>query len=269
MVMATGGHEGKIGRMKLRIRGVTFSYGSIPALNDVSIEVEASEVLGIVGPNGAGKSTLLRCINRILKPQRGAVLLDGADVSGMSMLEVARRMGYVPQNSPMVFPTTVFDVVLMGRRPHLSWRCSADDVKKVLEVLKALRIEDLAMRDFTELSGGQQQKVLIARALAQEPEVLLLDEPTSNLDVRHQLEVMELLRTLADEKKLVVVMAIHDLNLAARFADKIVMLNAGRIFAAGKPADVLTPKNISRVYGVDAVVSEVSGKPFILPLKPV
>ena len=151
--------------------------------------------MSLVGPNGSGKTTLIKCIDRILKP-RGSILLDGLELERMSRQEVARQIGYVPQSSSTPLATTVFDTVLMGRRPHISWRVADSDLDKVAEVLEKLHLEDLAMRDFAQLSGGQKQKVLIARALAQEPAVLLLDEPTSNLDMRHQLEVMEIVRDL-------------------------------------------------------------------------
>ena len=255
--------------MKLKVRDVEFSYTSVPILKDVCIELAESEVLGVVGPNGAGKSTLIRCIDRILKPRRGSILLDGRDINKMRLMELAKRMGYVPQSTSQIFPATVFDTVLMGRRPHLGWRSSEKDEEKVLDVLQMLNIENLAMRDINELSGGQQQKVFIARALVQEPDVLLLDEPTSNLDIRHQLEVMEIITSIVREKKISAIMAIHDLNLASRYADRIVMLNGGTIIDAGNPSSVLTPENIKQVYGVEAVVRNESERPFIVPIRPV
>ncbi len=255
--------------MKLKVRDVEFGYTSVPILKDVCIELAESEVLGVVGPNGAGKSTLIRCIDRILKPQRGSILLDGRDINEMRLMELAKRMGYVPQSTSQIFPATVFDTVLMGRRPHLGWRSSEKDEEKVLDVLQMLNIENLAMRDINELSGGQQQKVFIARALVQEPDVLLLDEPTSNLDIRHQLEVMEIITSIVREKKISAIMAIHDLNLASRYADRIVMLNGGTIIDAGDPSSVLTPENIKQVYGVEAVVRNESERPFIVPIRPV
>jgi iron complex transport system ATP-binding protein len=255
--------------MKLKIKDVEFSYASTPILKNVCMELQTSEVLGIVGPNGAGKSTLLRCIDRILKPQRGSILLDGQEVKDMSRMEIARRLGYVPQTSTRVFPATVFDTVLMGRRPHLGWRSNEKDVEKVLEILKLLGIIEFALRDFNEISGGQQQKVLIARALAQEAGVLLLDEPTSNLDIRHQLEAMDIIKKLVKETGISAIMAIHDLNLGSRYSDRIIMLNGGSIFDAGSPSSVLNPESIKQVYGVEAVVRLEAGRPYIVPMKPI
>lgn len=254
--------------MRLRVRDVEFSYASIPVIKDICLEVAESEILGIVGPNGAGKSTLIRCIDRILAPQKGTVLLDGKDIKKLTRMEIARKIGYVPQSASQIFSTTVFDTVLMGRRPHLSWRSNEKDIEKVLEVLQMLKIEDLAMRDINELSGGQKQKVFIARALAQEPDVLLLDEPTSNLDIKHQLEVMEIIKNIVRDKGISAVIAIHDLNLAARYSDRIVMMDNGRIFAAGNPSSVLTQDNIKLVYGVEVIVSNHNGTPYIIPLSP-
>ena len=255
--------------MKLKIKDLEFSYASVPILKDVCIELAASEMLGVVGPNGAGKSTLIRCIDRILAPQKGSILLDEQDIKEMRLIELAKKMGYIPQSTSQVFPATVFDTVLMGRRPHIGWRSSEKDTEKVLETLQMLNIEGFAMRDINELSGGQQQKVFIARALTQEPEVLLLDEPTSNLDIRHQLEVMNILKEIVREKGISAIMAIHDLNLASRYADRIIMTNFGEIFSAGDPVSALTPENIEHVYGVEVRVHNQDGSPYIVPIRPV
>ncbi|HDN67967.1 iron ABC transporter ATP-binding protein [ANME-1 cluster archaeon ex4572_4] len=255
--------------MKLKVEGVEFSYASVEVLKGICVELGESEMLGVVGPNGAGKSTLIRCIDRILTPQRGCVTLNGQDIKKMQQMELARRIGYIPQNSSQVFPATVFDTVLMGRRPHLGWRSSEKDTEKVLEVLELMKIEEFAMRDIHELSGGQQQKVFIARALTQEPDILLLDEPTSNLDIRHQLEVLDVIKEVVRRRGISAVMAIHDLNLASRYADRIVMLNGGRVFAAGEPSAVLTQENIKQAYGVVAEVKREKGRPYIVPLRPV
>ena len=251
--------------MRLKINDVEFSYGSVSILRDVCMELARSEMLGIVGPNGVGKSTLIRCIDRILKPDKGNILLDEQEIKEMSMREVAKKMGYVPQNASQTFPATVFDSVLLGRRPHIGWRSSEKDEEKVLEILKLLGIEEFAMRDFNEISGGQQQKEMIARALAQEADVLIFDEPTSNLDIRHQLEVMEIIKNLVQKKGISAIMAVHDLNLASRYADRVIMMNGGSIYSAGKPASVLSPKNIAFVYGVEVAVKSEDGKPYIVP----
>jgi len=255
--------------VKLKVKNVEFGYNSTLVLEGVSMDLDSSEIVGIVGPNGAGKSTLIRCIDRILLPGGGTILLDENDISNMTRMEIAKRMGYVPQTTTRVFPATVFDTVLMGRRPHLGWKSSEEDVDKVLEILELLGIMEFAMRDFNEISGGQQQKVLIARALAQEADILLLDEPTSNLDIRHQLEVMEIMTNIVHRKKISAVMAIHDLNLAARYTSRILMLNGGRIFAAGNPESVLTEENIRRAYGVEALVKSDGERPYIIPVRPV
>jgi iron complex transport system ATP-binding protein len=235
-------------------------------LDNLNLVVEDSEVLGLVGPNGSGKTTLIKCMDKILKP-KGSILIDGRDIDTVSRTELAKRLGYVPQSSSTPLATTVFDTVLMGRRPHISWRVSDSDLDKVADILGLLHLEYLAMRDFSQLSGGQKQKVLIARALAQEPEVLLLDEPTSSLDMKHQLEVMETISSLVKEKKISAVMALHDLNLASMFVDKLAILKGGKIYAAGEPIDLLNAKNIRDVYGVEAVVMNNLDRPYIVPLR--
>ena len=255
--------------MRLKVNKIEFAYNSTPVLDNVSMEMDRSEILGIVGPNGTGKSTLIRCIDLILKPKQGSILLDEHDITKMNRMEIAKKIGYVPQSSARVFPASVIDTVLMGRRPHLGWKNSEEDMDKVLEILELLGIVEFAMRDFNEISGGQQQKVLIARALAQEADVLLLDEPTSNLDIRHQLEVMEILKNVVRETGISAIMAIHDLNLASRYTDRILMMNGGKIFAAGDPASVLTVGNIKRAYGVEVLVKSEGGRPYIIPVRPI
>lgn len=256
--------------MKLKVRNLEFSYSSVKVLEDVTMELTQSQMIGIVGPNGTGKSTLIRCIDRILEPKSGSILLDEKNIKHMAMMEIAKKLGYVPQTISSIFPTTVFDTVLMGRRPHIGWRSSNGDREKIVEILQLMEIEDIAMKEFNELSGGQQQKVLIARALAQEAEMLLLDEPTSNLDIRHQIEVMEIIKDLIAKKNISAVMAVHDLNLASRYADRVIMMKGGRIFDAGNPLDVLTPENIRSVYGVDAeVINSNGGVPYIVPISSV
>lgn len=252
--------------VKITIKNLTFAYRSNKILDDLNVIMEDAEVLGLVGPNGSGKTTLIKCIDRILKP-KGSILLDGREIESMNQQEIARQIGYVPQASSTPLATTVFDTVLMGRRPHISWRVSDYDLDTVAETLELLNLQDLAMRDFAQLSGGQKQKVLIARALAQEPAILLLDEPTSNLDMKHQLDVMETISSLVKDKGISAVMAIHDLNLAARFSDKLVMLKDGKVYAVGSPNELLSERNIRDVYGVEAIVMNLLDKPCIVPLR--
>ena len=252
--------------VNITIKSLTFGYNGSMILDNLNLVVEDSEVLGLVGPNGSGKTTLIKCMDKILKP-KGSILIDGRDIDTVSRTELAKRLGYVPQSSSTPLATTVFDTVLMGRRPHISWRVSDSDLDKVADILGLLHLENLAMRDFSQLSGGQKQKVLIARALAQEPEVLLLDEATWSLDMKHQLEVMETIASLVKEKKISAVMALHDLNLASMFVDKLAILKGGKIYAAGEPIDLLNAKNIRDVYGVEAVVMNNLDRPYIVPLR--
>ncbi len=253
--------------MRLNVNGVSFRYGSVDTLRDIELEARSGEVLAIIGANGAGKSTLIRCINKILKPYSGAIYLDGIELESFSSKERACMMGYVPQDAKDVFSFNVMETVMMGRKPHITWGVGKKDLEIVDLVLSRLGLVPFMERYLYELSGGERQKVLIARALAQEPAVLLLDEPTSNLDVRHQLEVMELIQDIALQQKKCVLMVVHDLNLASRFADKIVMLSGGKVYAAGSPEEVLIPENIKAVYGVDSMIVNTELGPHVLTIK--
>lgn len=251
----------------LEIVDVQAHYGRARILSGISATVEKGRILGIVGPNGAGKTTLLKCIARIIRRTGGSVRIDGAVIDGMPRSAIARRLGYVPQHVPARFSMTVFETVLTGRRPHAAWRPSDRDLHKTARILQKLNLDDLAMRDVSELSGGQLQKVLLARALAQEPDYLLLDEPTSSLDLYHQLEVMEMVADLARENIVGVAMAVHDLSLAARFSHDLLMMKGGEVVGKGSPAELLTPAAIRDVYGVDADVRRVDGRLCIHPLR--
>ena len=253
--------------IKLQAKDIIFGYDSNPILENVSFEIAPSRLVTIVGPNGSGKSTLIKCIDRIVSPQGGSILIDRKDVTKMSRMDVARYLSYVPQSSVRIFPTNVFDTILMGRRPHIGWLGSEGDEEKVWDVLRLLNIERLAMSNFNELSGGQQQKVLIARALVQEAEVMLLDEPTSNLDIWHQLDVMNIIRDVVKKREITAIMALHDLNLASTYSDRIIMMKRGRIVAAGDPTSVITAENIASVYRVEAAVRNLSDRPMIMPLR--
>lgn len=255
-----------MGLTKVTIEGLKFSYGKNSILDGLDIAVADREVLSLVGPNGCGKTTLIKCISGILKPQ-GHVFLGERAVASMTRREVARYIGHVPQSTTSVLTTTVFDTVLMGRRPRMGWRVADEDLDRVVEVMKLLSVEEFALRDFLELSGGQKQRVLIARALAQEPEVLLLDEPTSNLDIRHQLEVMEIVRSLVKRAGVSAILAIHDLNLAARYSDTLVMLKDGKVHGRGDPFALLTEENIRTIFGVEAAVIRNLDRPYVVPLR--
>lgn len=250
--------------MKLRIEGINFRYNSRLILKNVSLEVGEGEIMALIGPNGSGKTTLLRCIMGMVTPERGNVLITGRQISKIKKKDLARCIAYVSQNESTNFPVTVFDAILMGRKPYLSWNPGNRDFKIVCEVLQTLSLEELALRDLNELSGGEKQKVLIARAIVQEPEIILLDEPTSNLDLKHQLEVLETIKGLARERKISVIMAMHDLNLAPRYSDKIAMLKSGEVFSVGTPHQVITSENIKEVYGVEATVYNHHDAPYVV-----
>jgi iron complex transport system ATP-binding protein len=253
--------------MKLKVNKLSFGYAGHEVLKEIELNLELGEVLSIVGPNGSGKSTLLKCINRILKTKQNTVLIDGRDANSLNLKELSMLMGYVPQSSTSTFPFTVFDVVLMGRKPYIHWNLTDRDNEIVAEMLDFLGISELAMRHFNELSGGEQQKVIIARALAQEPQLLLLDEPTSSLDIKHQLEILCMLKSLTQSKERSVIVSMHDLNMASRFSDHMLMIMKGCVYAEGTPQQVITEENIETVYGIKASISlSIGGKPQVTPL---
>jgi iron complex transport system ATP-binding protein len=248
----------------LKVQDIGFRYNSHPVLRDVAFELPPGQILGVLGVNGAGKSTLLKCINQIVRPHVGSVLLDGVDVLSLSGDAVARRIGYVPQRYAEE-RVTVFDAVLLGRKPHIKWAATEKDLEVVERLLTLMGLEAHALRPISTLSGGEAQKVIIARALAQEPKVLLLDEPTSSLDLRNQLEVMNLVATVVSSQQVSAIVAIHDLNLALRFVDRFIILKDGSIHAKGIK-EALTPEVIEEVYGVHSILRTVEGYPVIIPV---
>ena len=251
---------------ELVVKGLTFGYGPVPLLKDVSFTLDRPELVCVIGPNGVGKTTLVKCINKLLKLDSGSVTLDGEDVAGMRLMELARRMAFVPNRMDSVFRTSVAEMVLMGRFPFAQWANSDRDLDVVDKAMDALNLQPLSHRDISELSSGQMQKVLIARGLAQEPRILILDEPTSNLDVKHQMEVMGFLRRYAADNGIIVLMVCHDLNMTAAFADRIIMVADGGIFADGTAWDIMTESNIREVYGVESKVVDVEGRPHVILL---
>ena len=244
----------------LQVSDLAFGYGAQRIFSGISLELPKGQMVCIAGPNGTGKTTLVKCIAGIFRPQTGCVTIDGVDTRQIERKRLAGLLGYVPQNVSSRFPATVFEMVLAGRRPHMGWRPSKKDLEITAAKIQQLQLEHLAMRDMTSLSGGQAQKVMLARALAQETPYLLLDEPTSNLDVRHQLDILETISQLVRNKGLGVLVIIHDLNLAARYCDSIVMLHQGGVFCAGKPETVITAQTMADVYGVEAEVRVQAGQ---------
>lgn len=243
---------------------LVYAYNGHPVLKRVNFTLHQGQILGILGVNGAGKSTLLKCLNRILKPSGGAVMVDNEDLGAMRRNHVARKLGYVPQRHS-VNRLTVFETVLLGRKPHLKWRMGREDYALVEKILIQLGLSNLAHRRMEDLSGGEAQKAAIARALAQTPKVLLLDEPTSNLDLNNQLEVLNLLRRIVDEGRLSAVIAIHDLNMALRFCDRLLFLKDHEVHAVLDRKD-LGSKLIEAVYGVKVALQQVCGQLVVVPL---
>ncbi|MFF2080379.1 ABC transporter ATP-binding protein [Kitasatospora sp. NPDC058162] len=239
------------GAEELRVDGVSVELAGARLVHEVSLAAAARQVIGLIGPNGSGKSTLLRCVYRVLRPAGGTVRLDGDDLHALTARDAARRVAALTQEHPAEFEFTVAEVVAMGRLPHrrgLGGSPTAEDRERCAAALDRVRAGHLAERAFPSLSGGEKQRVLIARALVQEPRLLVLDEPTNHLDIAHQLEVL----ALAREAGPTVLTALHDLNLAAGHCDRLYVLAAGRIVASGEPGEVLRPELLAEVFGVRA-----------------
>lgn len=249
----------------LKVDNLTFAYkqGAANVLEDVSFAIDRNEIVAILGNNGAGKSTLLKCINRICSPRSGEVIVDGSSVRQMTRNEMARSISYVAQNN-VSLNMTVFDAILLGRKPHITWDATAADLGIVQKIIEQMGLAGFALRPVAELSGGERQKVMLARALAQEPKLLLLDEPTSNLDPRNQHEVLQIVRMIAREHDISVAIVIHDLNLALRYCDRFLFLKDSRVFSYGG-MEIMTPQNIEAVYQIHVHIIEHRGIPVIVP----
>lgn len=247
----------------LNVTQVSYSYGSAPVLEDVTFKLAAGEMAAVVGPNGSGKSTLLKCISGLLHPQQGDITLAGKSISGYSAQERAKQVAVVPQETVLAFDFNVAETVLMGRQPHLRLfqRETAADVAAVQTAMEQTGTRSLAERSVSTLSGGERQRVLIARALAQEPRLLLLDEPTSQLDITYQAEILGLLQRLNSQHGLTILAVIHDLNLAVQYFNKFILLSQGRILATGTAADVITSDNLQRAYHSSKVQIAVNRHP--------
>jgi iron complex transport system ATP-binding protein len=255
----------------IEANSISYRYLADWALQDVSFQVGKGEFIGVIGPNGSGKTTLLKVLYRLLSPQRGEVLFERVPLKKMSQRDIAKRIGVVAQETYPVFPFRVIEIVLMGRSPYLGHLMfeSEKDLEIAKKAMEWTEILPISERPIDELSGGERKRVFIARALAQEPEVILLDEPTANLDIHHQMEFLDLILALNREKGLTILMASHDLNLASEFCDRLILLQKGGIFKMGSPQEVITRENIERVYGCGVWVDQnpVSGMPRITLLK--
>jgi iron complex transport system ATP-binding protein len=249
--------------MKLRIRDLEFSYKhGREVLKNIEMSIETNEILTILGPNGVGKTTLLRCINRLLDPQKGIIDVDGEDIQKMTKVNIAKRIGYVPQRAEVPH-ITVFDSMLLGRKPHITWDVSKKDIEITKDTIIRLDLAEHCLKYITEISGGELQKVQIGRALIQEPKIMLLDEPTSSLDLCNQHKIMSVLVNIVKNNDLSAIMTMHDINLSLRYSDKFLLIKDGEIFAAGGH-EIITSENIEAVYGLPVEVTNHNGKPVII-----
>ena len=257
------------GTSRLTARDLTLAYEDRTVVDGLDLEIPDGKVTVVVGPNACGKSTLLRALGRLLRPRRGVVLLDGAELHRVPRRQLARTVGVLPQSPSAPDGITVADLVARGRQPHQTWwrQWSEEDERATAEALERTATADLAERPVEELSGGQRQRAWIAMALAQDTDLLLLDEPTTYLDIAHQVEVLDLIRQLNHERGRTVVAVLHDLNQAARYADHLVAMKAGRIVAQGPPRDVVTADLVREVFGLESVVvpDPVTGGPLVVP----
>jgi len=249
--------------MIFRADGIEFTYRSTPVLKGVTLDVEKGEIVTLLGPNGVGKTTFLKCLNKVLAPLEGSVFVEDVDLNTLSRRDTAKMIGYVPQKGD-ISRMTVFDAVLLGRRPHIEWDASEKDLRLTSRVLDLMGLSSMSLKNVDEISGGEYQMVQIARAVVQQPRIILMDEPTSNLDISNQHMIMNTIRNIIKKNKMAAVMTIHDLNLAVRYSDKFVLMHDGAVHAAGDH-EVLTPSNIKAVYHIDAYVENIKGIPVIIP----
>ena len=255
----------------IKVNSVSFRYRENWVLRDLSFQVDKGEFIGVIGPNGSGKTTLLKLLYRLLSPQSGEVLLDGRPLREMARADIARKIAVVAQETQLLFPFRVMEVVLTGRSPYLGHMMfeSQHDLDIARKAMAWTDVLPFSERPVDELSGGERKRVFIARALAQEPDIILLDEPTASLDIHHQIDFLDLILTLNRERRLTIVMASHDMNLASEFCHRLILLRQGKIFKIGTPEEVITRENIETVYGCRVWVDKnpVSGMPRISLMK--
>ena len=246
----------------IEIKNLSFSYKDKEILNNISFTAQDGECVGILGNNSAGKSTLITCINRLKKPKTGQIFIDNENISDITRLELAKKIAYVSQKAD-ISETTVFDYVLLGRKPYIKWSLKQSDIDLCTKTLKNLGLYHLQLRKLHELSGGELQKIMLARALVQQPRVLLLDEPTSNLDPKNQYEMMNLVHKIAKEQNITVLIVIHDLNLALHCCDKFYFLKDGKGYSYGG-IETITHETIENVYGINAKVKEFEHRKIVM-----
>ncbi len=254
--------------MIIRLDNVSLGYNGCPVLHDIDIGVQKGEVVGIIGPNASGKSTLIKAISGLLKPSSGDITIDGRNSRSIKGEDMAKIIAVVPQNPSLPSAFSAFELTLMGRTPHLGLLQyeSPKDFAIVWKAMEQTSTQHLAERKLGELSGGERQRLVISKALVQEPEVILLDEPTAHLDLNYQIEILNLITNLSAKENITLILALHDLNLAAQYCERLFLLSSGMVFAAGCPEDVITPENIKQVYGIDVLVSRhpLNGLPLLI-----
>ena len=249
--------------MVLDISSLSFNFGSKNILADIDLSIKNNGIVGIIGPNGSGKSTLLKCIYRVLKPKTGTIFIDGKNINDYQFKETAKKMAVVAQHNDTHFDFNVLEMVLIGRSPHKKFmeRDSAEDIELAYKSLEQVNMKDFADRNFSSLSGGEKQRIILARALVQNTDCLILDEPTNHLDIKHQLHFM----SLAKDLKITGISAIHDLNIAAMYCDKIYALKEGQIIASGSVNEVITEEVIKTLYDVEAkIIYDEEKKPHVI-----
>ncbi|MBK1734465.1 hypothetical protein CKO15_04020 [Halorhodospira abdelmalekii] len=256
-----GGDEAERG--KLSISNLSFAYGKAKVLDEVSLQINRGEIVALIGPNGSGKTTLLKCANRLLRTRNGTIDIAGDDLRRLRQWQIAERVSYVPQAADIVYPMTVFESVMLGLRRG-SWHYSARDMAKVASTLEQLGLDSMSHKLLTELSGGQRQKAAIARALVRETPFLLLDEPTNHLDMKHKRDTIQILRRHSRGHNQGILIVLHEINLAVQLADRIALLEGGRIVAEGPPDKVITHDHIRAAYAVEVNMTSHAGLPFVI-----
>lgn len=247
--------------MIIEVNDLTQGYYEKPVVHNISFSVSSGQLVSILGPNGSGKSTIIKTMCNIMDPKEGSIELNGADIHDIPRKEFAKHVAYVPQSSSVFGYTSVYDTVLAGRRPYIDWDYGSEDIRIAADAMRTMGVDDLHGKMLNDLSGGQKQRVHIARALAQNSEMFILDEPTSALDLHHQLETMKIMRTLCNIRGHGAVIALHDLNLAMNYSDKVVVLANGTVYDQGKPEDVITEEMIEKVYSVHSrIVDDEHGR---------